>query len=602
MTIKIQKLLASGFNKENASIVFDGMPHLIYGPTDTGKSYIVECFRYCLGGRDKPKDIGFSEGYNTLSIQLEVFGKGKYTIFRDVSSNEINVFEGYLDAQPGSEVESIKDELSTLITRWSNAEGKSIITKRGVKGNVTAGDIRFLTIFDEIRTLDNVVFVGEDTNRKTRNASSISLVLSGHDDSDVTLPPSNDEINKAKGHVEAIEEQIESLKIEIPEGIVKCELEESLVKVDAEIKRINDVIKDVSDELIEIQSQQMILESDKSKIEREISSFRESLSRFSLLNDKYSNDISRLEVIKKAASIVPNFKTRACPLCLTSISEQQKHGEHDVNFETLSLASESEINKIQALQTGLKNAIKDVNDELSILHENHTSIKKEINDLLLIKNSIISPATPINKYGIDVLSNKKNEISFFIRTLDKIDALNVRLTEISKKTKKTRHKITRDLASSSTALCKSIKELLIEWKVPGVDTISYDDIACDIEINHRKRVSFGKGKRGIFLTAFMVCLMERAIQKGFPHSGFLIIDSPVVTYKDPKHANADDDEELLDESVKDHFYTWLGNNKTSGQVIVLENEEPTKLQRETLNHTEFVGNTGAKGRKGFFPM
>lgn len=601
MTIKINKLLVTGFNKEDASVLFDGMSHLIYGPTDTGKSYIVECFRYCLGGRDKPKDIGWSEGYNTISIQIEVSGTEKYTIFRDTNSNEVSVFEGYLDARPGSEIDSLEDELSTLITKWSNAEGKSIITKRGVKGNVTAGDIRFLTIFDEIRTLDNVVFVGEDSNRKTRNASSLSLVLSGHDDSEIVIPLSNEEINKAKGHVEAIEEQIESLKGEIPEGIIKSEVEESLVKVDTEIKRINNVIKGVSDELIEIQSQQMTLESDKNKIEREISSFKESLSRFNLLNDKYSNDISRLEVLKKAASIVPNFKTRACPLCLTSISEQENYGEHAVNFEELSLASEAEINKIRGLQEGLKIAIKDVNDEISILNESHISKISDINDLLSIKKSIMNPAAPIDRYGIDVLSNKKHEMSFLIRTLDKIDALSLRLTEMSKKTKRTKHKIVRDIASSSTSLCNAIKELLIEWKVPGVETISYDDIDCDIKINHRKRVSFGKGKRGIFLTAFMVCLMERAIQKGFPHSGFLIIDSPVVTYKDPKHGNTDDDE-LLDESVKDHFYTWLGNTKMKGQIIVLENEEPTSSQKKNLNHTEFVGSTGARGRKGFFPV
>jgi hypothetical protein len=602
MTIKIHKLSASGYKKGCASILFEGESHLIYGPTDTGKSFIVECFRYCLGGRDKPKDIGFSEGYNILSLQIEVSNTGRFTIFKDTHSNECNIFEGYLDVQPEDNISCLDEDLSTLISRWSNAEGKLIITKKGVRGNVTAGDIRFLTIFDEIRTLDNVVFIGDDTNRKTRNLSSVSLVLSGNDDSEMILPASTEEINKAIGHVAAIEEQIDSLSKEIPDGLVKSELAESLIKVDAEIKRINNVIKGVSSELIEIQSQQLNLEHDKNKIENEISSFKESLSRFNLLNDKYSNDISRLEVIKKAASIVPGFKTRSCPLCLTSINEQEKHSDHHVDYEMLSQASESEIMKIKGLQNGLRKAIDDVNEEIFLLNEQKNEKQLEIDGILLLKKSIMEPSDPIDKHGIDILSNRKSEISSFIKTLDKIDNLNVRLEEMSKKTKKTRHKIIRNLSSSSTSLCNSIKELLSEWSVPGVDVVSYDDTVCDIEINHRKRVSFGKGKRGIFLTAFMICLMERAIAKGFPHSGFLIIDSPVVTYKDPKYAIDGEDEELLDESVKDHFYTWLGNSKTKGQVIILENEEPSSSQKENLKHTEFVGNTGALGRKGFFPV
>ena len=602
MTIKIHKLSANGCKKETASIFFGGESHLIYGPTDTGKSFIVECFRYCLGGRDKPKDIGFSEGYSTLALQIEVSNVGKYTIFRDIHSNEYNIYDGYLDVLPEAEVNALDEDISTLVTRWSNAEGKLIITKKGVKGNITAGDIRFLTIFDEIRTLDNVPFVGEDTNRKTRNLSCVSLVLSGNDDSEMILPASTDEINKAIGHAMAIKEQIESLSKEIPNGLVKTELEESLTNVDNEIKRINSVINSVGAELIEVQDKLLNLENDKINIVNETSSYKESLSRFYLLNNKYSNDISRLEVIKKAASILPGFQVRSCPLCLTSIDNQGKHSHHQVDYEMLSQASDAEMKKIISLQDGLIKAIDDVNEEICSLSELQASKQLDINNVLLLKQSIMEPLKPIDKYGVDILSDKKSEISGFIKTFDKIDFLKIRLEEVSKKTKKKRHKIERDLSSSSTSLCKSIEALLCEWNVPGVDTISFDETVCDIEINQRKRVSFGKGKRGIFLTAFMVCLMERAIANGYPHSGFLIIDSPVVTYKDPKHAKDSENEELLDESVKDHFYNWLGNNDIKGQIIILENEEPTILQMTSLKYTEFVGNTGADGRKGFFPL
>lgn len=314
------------------------------------------------------------------------------------------------------------------------------------------------------------------------------------------------------------------------------------------------------------------------------------------------NDISRLEVLKKAAEIVPEFEIKPCPLCATPLEMQVNHASNNVDFSIFSLASESEINKIMSLRAGLLDAVRGIQDELNVLDDEKSIVIEMVKDLREKKQYLMKPVKPIDKFGFDLLSERKTELSSFIKTLEKIDSLDVRLAEVIKKTKKTKHEVVRDLSASSTLLCQDILSLLSEWQVPGVETISFDDKLSDIVINHRQRVSFGKGKRGIFLTAFMICLMERAIKNGYPHPGFLVIDSPVVTYKDPKYSSDDNDEELLDESVKESFYSWLGNKTTLGQIIILENEEPSPLQKRKLKYTEFVGAAGSNGRKGFFPM
>ncbi|WP_354690430.1 hypothetical protein [Phytobacter sp. RSE-02] len=602
MTIKIFKLTVFGSNKEEASISFNGESHLIFGPTDTGKSYIIECFRYCLGGRDRPKDIGLSEGYTIVSLQIKVSDEKEFTIFRDLVSNEISVYHGFLNAIPQSEHDKLKEDFNLLMVKWSNAAGKIILTKRGVKGNFTPGDIRLLSIFDEIRTLDNVVFIGSDSNITTRNSASIALVLTGNDDSEMILPLSMDEINKAKGQAAAIEEQISILKNEIPEGLVKSELEYSLELVDNEIKRVNTIVKDLSAELLEIRTQELSLESEKNTIDNKITAYRESLSRFRILDEKYSNDVSRLEVLKKAAEIVPGFETNACPLCATPFERQYNHEKNNINFSVICLASESEKKKIMSLKDGLLDAVRGIQAEMELLYKQKSDISEKAKGILGKKELLMSPVKPIDKFSFDLLSERKSELNSYIKSLEKIESLSVRLADVTAKTKKTRHKIVRDLSESSTSLCQDIMTLLSEWQVPGVETVSFDEKFSDIIINNRQRVSFGKGKRGIFLTAFMICLMERAIKKGYPHSGFLIIDSPVVTYKDPKHISFDNKEELLDESVKENFYSWLGDKKTVGQIIILENEEPSPLQKRKLKYTEFVGVEGSNGRKGFFPI
>jgi hypothetical protein len=95
-------------------------------------------------------------------------------------------------------------------------------------GNLTAGDLRRVSIFDEIETLDNVPFEGKDTNLKTRNKSALAVILRGSDDSEMLLPPSTKELNVAKGHVEAINEQITSLLADVPQGLTLLDVQEGL--------------------------------------------------------------------------------------------------------------------------------------------------------------------------------------------------------------------------------------------------------------------------------------------------------------------------------------------------------------------------------------
>ena len=108
----------------------------------------------------------------------------------------------------------------------------------------------------------------------------------------------------------------------------------------------------------------------------------------------------------------------------------------------------------------------------------------------------------------------------------------------------------------------------------------------------------------------MIALMELNIEKNLPHLGFVLIDSPVVTYKDPKYSskelhenNVNSDGELLPEGVKDNFYGWLATRNDTGQIIVLENEEPSEQQKTQLSYTEFSGPSATDDeRVGFFPV
>ncbi|SPL72022.1 hypothetical protein KPC_3200 [Acinetobacter stercoris] len=121
----------------------------------------------------------------------------------------------------------------------------------------------------------------------------------------------------------------------------------------------------------------------------------------------------------------------------------------------------------------------------------------------------------------------------------------------------------------------------------------------DLKINHRERISYGKGKRAIYLTAYAIAIMQYALNQNYPHLGFLIIDSPLVTHKDPKNKKDESEDAYIQQSVADKFYIWLSKNQHKGQIIVIENDIPPKDIHNKINYIEFSGTTDY-GRYGFY--
>ncbi|WP_332853637.1 AAA family ATPase [Duganella sp. S19_KUP01_CR8] len=600
MSIFLYKLVVTGPDKETASLEFDGLAHLVYGPTDTGKSYIVQCLRYVLGSEEQPHDIGYSRGYTRVALQLEIADGTKYTFFKDLQNSEDFVYVGFHDLPPQDSV-PLKIGGEANLINWSGATGRKILAKSGTLGNMTANDLRYVSIFDEIETLDKVSLEGKDRLSKTRNKSSISLILSGVDDSNIVLVASADKINIAKGHVESIEEQINSLKSEMPFQLTKIDADTSLARAEAQIVELNTYFKTNSDEIKVLKEERSTLDLHVREQVEAISALREAKNRFHLLDKKYSNDLERLQTISTAVAVVGYFETRPCPLCQTDVEHQLRHTDDSERHQTLRRASEAEALKIVGLRTGLSHAIDDIERDISYSERVLELAQQEERVNLAAQAELLAPKEFGNEFSLEALSERKAILKAAVKDFEKIDALEIRLANMKVKAKRKKQIVERDLAKTSTELCGKIKLLLDLWGVPGVESISFDESLMDILINQRKRISFGKGKRGIFLTAYVVSLMELALTNGHPHLGIVIIDSPVVTYKDPKHGNAGPDE-VLQVIVKDKFYSWLADRDAVGQVIVLENEAPEDNLVGRLASTEFVGIGKAEGRKGFFPI
>ena len=89
--LKLLHLTFTGVNKAPASV--DLSPHVtvIHGPSDTGKSFIVDAIDFVLGAK-KLKEIPEREGYNRVLLGLELPTSEHITLARSVDGVSISLY------------------------------------------------------------------------------------------------------------------------------------------------------------------------------------------------------------------------------------------------------------------------------------------------------------------------------------------------------------------------------------------------------------------------------------------------------------------------------------------------------------------------------
>ena len=142
-----------------------------------------------------------------------------------------------------------------------------------------------------------------------------------------------------------------------------------------------------------------------------------------------------------------------------------------------------------------------------------------------------------------------------------------------------------------------VEKYLRAWNFPGLSTVEFDRThkVFDLIISNRGRNSHGKGVRAISYSAFIFGLLDYCIEKSKPHSGFIVLDSPLTTYHNNQKPQIGDEVSL---DMQDAFFKDLTQINENRQIIILDNKMPNENLVNDFNLIKF-SNDG--NRKGFFP-
>jgi hypothetical protein len=259
-----------------------------------------------------------------------------------------------------------------------------------------------------------------------------------------------------------------------------------------------------------------------------------------------------------------------------------------------------EMEKIDALRQDLGRAIADFAHEEADHRNRVRDLTAELGELESQLQGVLLPTSGTAQADLQDLMQTRAQVAQALSIQTTMRNLEVRLARVQQAQDEHVPKPVfepRATTSSASEFCKVVKDILRAWNYPELGDVAFDTDKCDLVIGGKDRANTGKGYRAITHAAFTIALMKYCRAKGFPHPGFVVLDTPVNPYKGPTPAPAADQ---ITDAVKAAFFRYLADDTSGDQIIIIENEAPPNDVRDRVTVHDFTRNP-AVGRYGFFP-
>ena len=611
---QLRAIRATGRGKSPAEISFGPGFNVISGASNTGKSYILQCIDFMLGGSQSPKRIQESTGYESLFLEFEDHNRQIHQLERSLSGHAFvhRMISG--GANPPGETLSEKHDpndkssVSALLLELSGAWGRKIRQNQsGKTRTLSFRDLSRLALVDEVRIIsdDSPVLSGQYTTR-TEELSVFKLLLTGVDDASVIATESRRESKaKQRAQLELLDRLIPELEAEIRElDKEPVSIEERRKRIDETIAIRTEVLTSSQHEIAEHEERRRQAWEKAKQLEQRQASTVELQRRFVFLEGHYNNDLARLQAIIEMDSYFSQLRQVRCPLC-GAPADQHDPGVHDGQppdqLEDIRDACRAEIAKIKVLLRDLVGTTTQLDSELSTIREQYAEQASLFESTTKEITTRLAPNAKVYERELTEVMSVRDRLARAEVLQGRLVSLQAERSRIASFVWKAERKENASdilFSQSTEAFTLKVQSLLKAWKYPELTRVTFSDEKVDLLISGKERASEGKGFRAIALAAFMIGLLEYCADSNLelPHPGIVVLDSPLVTYK---RRDAEPGEEIPEDMTL-AFYETLTKLPTGRQVIVLENNDPPPHLHGQMTYTHFSRST--TGRYGFFPV
>jgi hypothetical protein len=611
---QLRRLWVTGPDVPVAEIEFGPGLNVVSGASDTGKSYLVETIDFMLGSGTLPRQIPESRGYDTAHLSIVAHNGRRFALTRALQGGDFLLAEDGAAESPspvtfGSRHSAhLEDNISTFLLRLAGLDGKRVRKNaQNELQNLSFRNLAHLVLVNEESLIKkgSPIYSGEATQR-TAQASVFKLLLTGQDDS-ALIAAKKPVIARAEleAQIGLLDQLVADYERELGELTADPgELAAQLERLNAAISQSEQALAIERSAFEAQEGQRRAAWQTHDEVLTRQAEIAGLLERFVLLDEHYASDLGRLEAVSEAGFFFLALAAGSCPLCGAPAGDHRHEGvPYDGDIAALRAACDREIAKIRQLKAELMQAVNDLNTEQAELRASLEAARSAFQQANAMLQETLTPALSAARAENARLVETRAIIRQSMGLVERIADLRRKRADAEAALGAAGRTVDERPGlppARVQAFSASVEELLVAWRFPHEKPVYFDERGQDFVLGSRRRGEQGKGLRALTHAAFSVGLQETCRNLLLSAIGFVILDSPLVTFREAEAEEAGLDAGARLE-VKQAFYRDLAARVRSDQVIVIENEDPEVALRGAIVSHIFTKRLD-QGRAGFFPV
>ena len=559
----IKKIYMTGPGVETSGVDLEPGLNIVYGPSQTGKSYVTKCIKFMYGKEESDIDATF--GFDTIHMVLDVDGQ-QLTLYRKLDEKKVHVSGTVPGIENGDyNLSSGKKRIGDL---WLSLMGIAEPTQIIKKNDYSTERLNFSSIWhmflvdeDTISKTESILMPSQYSKWPKTKAAILYLMLG---DNFLEGRDPNAE-KKEKEKRQAIEQfiygrlaKLSTRKLELADKYKGRSVEELQTRIGEILSQISFAEKEISASI----QQSKKLADELVDIDEQLAESRILQNRYKALRTQYRSDIRRLTFIAEGDLEQGKMKhPAACPYCGSQVSsEKQKSYVEPAKAEVEKLVPK--ISDLQDAQDELAEEIKRLIARREAAEKEKRVIDQQINSDMYPR--IVELRKSLSEYSLAVQYSTEHAVLSDLQEDMK--------EELKKREDEDGEELKFDVDSHFKA------EILEKWDSIMNETFRecrYDKFdfsvfsldTFDVNINGHFKRTFGEGYKA-FVNVVMVLALQEYLEKyGKYHSNIVVLDSPILTLKERVTVKAS-------EGMQASLFKYLIAHQETHQTIVVENDPP----------------------------
>lgn len=575
----IKKLYVTSLDEKvhPAEIEFQKGTNIIYGTSDSGKSYIIECIDYMFGA--KSMRLKHSSGYDTVRLDIST-SQGEIHLERrfDRKKEQVSIYSTDMRFERLNCTGASSDTLDSFWLQLIGiGENQTVITSGYyAREQLKWSNIKPMFLVKE----DNISKAKPVIPTSTKSLSALLLLLTGRDYSEEpTLESDADRRKKAKGVREYIVKRMRELgtqQLELMQKIGSQEVIEQEKNWESLLDRFSSKEKELDNAIA--RSHQ--LHADLEEVRHMVSAYRLQKENHILLQGLYDAQMKRLSFTMEGQLLTKlHGEACQCPFCNSKIESSK------ISPEVLQ-ATKAELEQAESTIRAFEHDTEELDKSIAEACKRESDLQMQCAELDRMITTSYVPEVDALKRQLNVhvqTLQDRHDIEYLGEELESLqtqkDALEVKSTDRSVLF----HPKDEFPNEFFHGMSESLTEMLATWSPSELKQIFFERATMDVNADWQDKNTFGEGYRACLNTAVAFCLFKYLCESGKYAPGLLLIDSPIQAMKEKDGSFATSE-----------LFSYIVKHSSCGQVFIVDNKLPNNFNSEGANVRTFDEN-------GFLP-